>query len=258
MTQRPITEDDLQAYVDEALDPERRAAVAAFLTSNPEIEERVAMDLHHRRALREALAPVAKEPLPARLNLARLAEERGKSRFTGWTSVAAALALMLAGGAGGWSLRLASERPAAGIGSLAQEAADSYAVFAPDLGRPVEIGASDEAQLVRWASRRLDRAVKVPNLSAAGYTFLGGRVVPTPHGPAALYMYDNGSGTRLVMLTRNMAIDKNAPMATDDRGAVATVSWARDGLGYSLVGPLSPRHLHSIADQARAQSSGIS
>lgn len=258
MTQRPITEDDLQAYVDDALDPERRAAVEAFLAGNPEIEERVATDLHHRRALREALAPIANEPLPARFNLSRLADERRKPRFAGWSSVAAALALLLVGGASGWSLRLASERPPAGIGSLAQEAAESYAVFAPDLGRPVEIRASDEAQLVHWASRRLDRPVKVPNLSAAGYTFLGGRVVPTPHGPAALYMYDNGSGTRLVMLTRNMAIDKNAPMATDDKGQVATVSWARDGLGYSLVGPLAPKHLHSIADQARAQFGDIS
>lgn len=258
MTQRPITEDDLHAYVDNALDPERRAAVDAFLAANPAIEERVAADMRHRLALREALAPIAAEPLPARLNLARLAEERRRPRFGGWSSAAAAVALMLTGAAGGWSLRLASEKPVAGIGSLAQEAAESYAVFAPDLGRPVEIKASDEAQLVRWASRRLDRAVKVPNLSSAGYTFLGGRVVPTPHGPAALYMYDNGSGTRLVMLTRTMRIDKNAPMSIDDKGQVATVSWAKDGLGYSLVGPINPESLHSIADHAREQFGHIS
>lgn len=258
MTQRPITDDDLQAYVDNALDPERRAAVEAFLAANPAIEERVATDVRHRHALREALAPIASEPLPARLNLSRLAEERRRPRLAGWSATAAAMALMLTGGAGGWTLRLASEQPRAGIGALAQEAAESYAVFAPDLGRPVEIKAADEAQLVRWASRRLDRAVKVPNLSAAGYAFLGGRVVATPHGPAALYMYDNGSGTRLVMLTRNMAIDKNAPMATDDKGQVATVSWASDGLGYSLVGPLDPQRLHSIADQARVQFGHIS
>ncbi|MBD3730916.1 MAG: anti-sigma factor [Sphingomonadales bacterium] len=258
MTQRPITEDDLQSYVDNALNPERRAEVDAFLAGNPALRERVDTDIAYKLALREALAPIASEPLPARLNLARLADERRKPRIAGWTSAAAAMALMLTGGAGGWSLRLASEEPRAGIGSLAQEAADSYAVFAPDLGRPVEIQAADEAQLVSWASRRLDRAVKVPNLSAAGYTFLGGRVVPTPHGPAALYMYDNGSGTRLVMLTRNMAIDKNAPMATDDNGQVTTVSWASQGLGYSLAGPLEPERLHTIADQARIQFGHVS
>lgn len=254
MNQRPITEDDLQTYVDGALDAFRRSEVEAFLAENPQHAERIATDMEHRQALRDALAPIAREPLPARFNLARLAAERRRPRFAVWQSVAAAAVLLMIGGFGGWSLR----SPPAGIASLAQEAAESYAVFAPDLGRPVEIKADEQAQLVRWASRRLDRAVKVPDLSAAGFAFLGGRVVATPHGPAVLYMYDNDSGVRLVMLARNMAIDKEVPMAADEKGAVTTISWSSDGLGYSLVGPLNRTHLHSVADAARAQVGTIS
>jgi hypothetical protein len=51
----------------------------------------------------------------------------------------------------------------------------------------------------------------VPGLSQSGYRFMGGSVVATAHGAAVLYMYDNDHGTRLVMLTRLMAIDRNTP-----------------------------------------------
>ena len=79
------------------------------------------------------------------------------------------------------------------------------------MGRPVEIKAADAPQLIKWASRRLERPVSIPDLSGAGYGFIGGRVVPTPHGPAVLYMFDNGNGTRLTLLSRNRAIDRDTP-----------------------------------------------
>ena len=65
MTQRPITEDDLHAYVDHALAPERRAEVATYLDDHPDIAGRIAGFANQRDALRAALAPIADEPLPA-------------------------------------------------------------------------------------------------------------------------------------------------------------------------------------------------
>ncbi len=252
----PITEDDLQAFVDDALDSRRRTEVQAYLSDHSEVAARVAKDLELRRDLRAALLPIADEPVPADLSLARLIERRGRPR-PDWTrgawQVAAALLLMAAGGAGGWGLRSAQEAPRAGIAALAQEATDSYAVYAPDLGRPVEIKAADAPQFVKWASRRLERPIAIPDLSAAGYSFIGGRVVPTPHGPAILYMFDNGGGIRLTLLSRNMAVDRDAPMSFGGTGPVTSVSWARGGLGFSLVGPLDKAVLHPIADSARTQ-----
>ena len=42
MTNRPISEDDLHAYVDGALEPEREAEVAAYLDGHPDMARRVA------------------------------------------------------------------------------------------------------------------------------------------------------------------------------------------------------------------------
>ena len=42
-------------------------------------------------------------------------------------------------------------------------------------------------------------------------------------------------GTRLVMLSRPMAIDKNTPMSVRSGGPVASIGWSNNGIGYSLV-----------------------
>jgi anti-sigma factor RsiW len=137
--------------------------------------------------------------------------------------------------------------------SRPQEATDSYAVFAPDRVRPVEIRATDRSELVKWASQRLSRPVAVPDLSTSGYRFMGGRLIATSHGPAVLFMYDDDHGTRLVLLSRQMAVDKNAPMAQHSHGPIAGFAWADKGIGYSLVGHISSQLLHSLADEARRQ-----
>jgi anti-sigma factor RsiW len=84
---------------------------------------------------------------------------------------------------------------------------------------------------------------------------MGGRVVATAHGPAAMFMYDDDHGTRLVMLARRMTVDQNMPMAPQSNGNVNGYTWADKGLGYSLVGPTPPERLHPLADEARKQLS---
>jgi anti-sigma factor RsiW len=251
---RPITEDDLHGFVDERLEPQRLAEVRAYLDEHPETATAIAGYAEQRSSLRAALAPIAEEPLPSQLNLARMIEpQRRPPRMPWWTAAAAAVALVLLGGAGGWSLKSTSERPTQGIASLALEAADSYAVYAPDHVRPVEVRAADRAQLVSWVAQRLGRQVAVPDLSASGYRFMGGRLVATAHGPAVLYMYDDDHGTRLVMLARPMATAPNTTMSPLADGTINGFAWAQNGMGYSLVGPASAEVLHPLADEARSQ-----
>jgi anti-sigma factor RsiW len=172
-----------------------------------------------------------------------------------WRSAAAAILLVAAGGGSGWLVRDHKSAPS-GVVALAREAADSYAVYASDRNRPVEIKAEATDQLVRWISNRLNRTIAVPDLTASGYRFMGGRLVATAHGPAGMLMYDDDHGTRLVMLVRPMEAEKDAPMAPSQSGDVAGFSWSQDGLGYSLVGTAAPAVLHPLADEARRQISG--
>jgi anti-sigma factor RsiW len=252
MTNRPITEDDLHAHVDRVLEPERQAEVAAYLEGHPDVAKRVAGFTDQRHLLREALAPIADEPLPPQLNLSRIIEGRQRHLLPlGWA--VAAMLMLCIGGLGGWVVRGSLQASPNGLVALAQEAAYSYNVYAPDQVRPVEMRATDSAQLVQWVSNRLHQPVKPPDLTASGYRLMGGRLVATSHGPAAMFMYDDDRGNRLVMLTRPMQSDQSAPMAPHADGNVAGFAWADGGLGYSLVGQAAAEALKPIADEARRQ-----
>jgi anti-sigma factor RsiW len=251
---RPISDDDLHGYVDHQLEPKRLAEVRAYLAEHPEVSAKISSYAEQRERLRAALTPIAEEPLPSRLNLARMIEmQRRPLGIPPWVAVAASVALVLLGGTGGWTLKGASQRPTEGIASLALEAANSFAVYAPDHIRPIELRASDRAELVSWVSQRFGRTVSVPDLSRSGYRFMGGRLVPTAHGPAALYMYDDDHGTRLVMLARPMAIEQNTPMSPLVSGNINGFAWVDHGIGYSLVGQPPGGTLHPLADEARRQ-----
>lgn len=254
MNHRPITEDDLHAYVDDALEPERRAEVASYLAGHPDVGKRVAAFAGQRELLRTALAPIADEPLPPELNLSHIIEGRRRRPSPVWRAVAAMLLLGI-GGVGGWAMRGSLQPSQGGLAALAQEAAYSYNVYAPDRVRPVEMRASDRAELVQWISGRLSRPVKVPDLAGSGYRLMGGRLVATAHGPAAMFMYDDDHGSRIVVLIRPMSSsDQDAPMTAQSKADVAGFAWADGGMGYTLVGRSSgAESLRPVANEVRRQ-----
>lgn len=264
----PISEDDLHAYVDQQLDEARAAQVRDYLHQHPEVMARVSGYQRQRDALRDTLRPLAEEPVPSHLSLRHLLENQPakpearhfKHSFP-WQA-AAALAFMLLGGIGGWSLRGVSPTPAAtavavnlkeGIDALAHEANSTYSVYAADPLRPVELTGQDKQTFVDWASQRLGAPLQIPTLASAGFSFMGGRIVATEHGPGVMLMYTNDQGARLVMLTRAMKADKNAPMKEYRNLAANSFTWAVNGMGYSLVGALQPDLLHPLADDIRQQ-----
>ena len=254
MTERPIGEDDLQAYVDDRLDPARVRAVSAYLDANPDAARGIAAYARHRDALRAALNPVAAEPVPTELRLPSIVERRSLDRHP-WrrplADIAAALVMVAGGALGGWVLHGELAPPKGGVVALAREAADSYAVYAEDPVRPVELDA--RADLQRWIADRLHRPVLVPDLARAGYHLLGGRLVVTPHGPAGLFLYQDREGARLGVLVRPMTIDRTARMARHDYGSLGGYTWADDGMGYSLIGRAKTPALHPVADEVRRQ-----
>jgi anti-sigma factor RsiW len=250
MTTRPIHEDDLQSLVDERLDAARRREVEAYLAEHPDARARVARLIALRADMRSAFAPITAEPVPVQLDLRRIVEARRRPARPAWQALAAGL-LLLVGGAGGWGLREVVSPAPTGIEALAQEASTNYAVYAPDHTRPVELAAANRDELAGWFSARLKRPVGVPDLSGSGYRLMGGRLVATPQGPAGMLMYDDGHGTRFVMLMRPMAQPGDAPMRAHNSEASNGYAWAQDGLGYSLVGAADPTILHPLANEIR-------
>jgi anti-sigma factor RsiW len=247
----PVSEEDLHAYVDGRLDAERRDAVDRYLRNHPDVAASITTDISQRNALREAFGAYAVSPTPPHLNLTRLVEERIRRRHGSWR-VAAAILLALGVGAGGglWF----GSRPVAGIGALAQEAAISYIVYAVDEHRPVEIQADQRNVMTRWLSNRLNRQVAPPDLAAAGYELLGGRLVASPHGAAALFVYENADHKRLIIYMRPMAgPGKTTTIKVIDVDDLDGCAWIEQGIGYSLIAKEDYAHILELSRDVRQE-----
>jgi len=246
--ERPIAEEDLHAYVDGLLDAERRAAVDGHLQADAETAERVGIYAAQRQDLRAALSAGAGEPVPPSLNLGRLLEEKLSQRRRPWRAAAAILLAACLGAGGGW---LAGRRPVTGIDAIAREAAMSYTVYAADKRRPVEVWATQKDDLARWLTNRLNRPVAPPDLSSLQYELLGGRLVATSHGPAALFMYENPRGVRLAIYVRPTPDGETTPIKATDVNDVDGSTWIERGMGYSLIAAEPSDRLEALARLAR-------
>jgi len=244
-----IGEDDLQAFIDDRLDGPRRAAVEAHLALHPEIADRVAAERRQRAMLRGQLAAKFAEPIPARLRIAsiRAAQRRGwPGRIR---ASAAALAIFVAGAAGGWFANglAPAAGPVAPTTSIAQGATAAYRTFVVEVAHPVEVGAAQEAHLLQWLGKRLGRPLAAPDLSRFGYRLMGGRLLPAGSAAAAQLMYDDASGRRLTVYVRAASGTETA-FRFQQEGDAATFAWIDQGFGFAVTATASRDELLPIAE----------
>lgn len=250
-SERPISEDDLHAYVDGVLDPARQPDVEQYLSNHPEAATRTAGWHVASEALRRAVAWKAAEPVPAQLNVAHIANARLNQRWVPWRVAASILVALVVGAGSGWMARTPNTEN--GIAAVASEAAMAQRVFAMDPMHPVEFAANQQAELVNWVSSRLGRPVVPPDLSRSGYRLMGGRVVATDHGPACMFLYQNADAHRMTLFVRPMGkIDMNAKMQPVQMADTTGFVWANNGLGFSLVANHPMTNLHDLANQVRS------
>lgn len=244
MTQsdRPVTEDDLQAWVDGFLPPERLRTVETWLESHPDARRRVTAWRAERDALRAGLDRELRGVVPARFEISRLKQRR--SGPSGIPRLVASVALALSIGFGsGWFVR--DRSVPVGLAAVEQEAA-----IVRDASKGSTITESNVAELAAWGGRILGRPVRPPDLSAAGYHLVGGQLVTTDHGPACVFFYRDESDARISLFVRPMyGVDVTAPMRPMRH--VPGYLWAQNGLGISMVADTSMSSLHTLADQAR-------
>lgn len=251
MNEVPITEADLQAFVDGRLPEARRAEIEAYLAEHPDEAARLAAYQAQGGRLRELYAPVLDEAIPERLAAAVSPHRRRLAR------AAAALTWMALGGAAGWQLHASfAERPApAAVTPIARTAAIAHATYSPEVRHPVEVGADQESHLVAWLSKRLGSKVRAPNLESVGYGLVGGRLLPGETGPVAQFMYQSKQGSRVTLYVRTQAPDhEETAFRYSDEGNVRVFYWIDRTFGYAVSSAdIGKDVLLGVANAAYAQ-----
>ncbi|MCR8546758.1 anti-sigma factor [Salipiger sp. P9] len=242
-----VTVDELHAYADDQLPPERAAAVEAYLRDNPAAAARVADYQLINAALLSRSEDIDDEPIPQ-----ALLDTAGRPPRYPLMRIAAAVVWLAVGGALGWQAAGFAAGPGAAPGGFAERAALAYAVYAPETLHPVEVGAEESEHLTNWLSNRLRMSVSVPSLAEQGFRFLGGRLMMGETAPAALLMYESDSGRRLTLYISNEPSQGSGEAMDfwqDNRAGVVT--WASSGAEFGLAGGFSQRELASFANVIR-------
>jgi len=243
MSLAPITEETLHAYVDDRLSPSERADIEQYLLQHPQHAERVADYERQRRMLQEAFAPMLQEPVPTRL----------KTRASRWPMmawrVAAVITWIAVGAILGWGVRDRQAPPdtsAAYEQDLVERARVAHVIYTAENRRAVELAATHEDEMIRWLSKRMNAAVRVPDLTGHGFQAMGGRLLPGTAGPACQIMYQNAAGKRLtIYLARDPG--KIRPVRFSDHDLVHVVFWSDGTLAFAVSAEIDREALARIA-----------
>jgi anti-sigma factor RsiW len=256
---RPVEEDDLHARIDGQLPRERAEDVEAYLAAHPEEQARFSQYARQRQALRAAFVAQAGGPIPNRLRVAHLVAQQRRQRRRQFGQIAAALCLIVLGGIGGWAARdltgpPSSSSPGAVASMITADAIAAYRTFSVEVRHPVEVDAGEEAHLVQWLSKRLGRQLVVPDLAAAGFRLMGGRLLPAEDGPAAQFMYENGNGERLTLYLRT-GVGGETAFRYHEEGGIGAFYWSDEGFGYAIAAKADRDLLLRIAEIVYQQTS---
>lgn len=268
----PMQTDELHAFVDGALPPERHADVIHWLHEHPEDLARVIGWTQQQRALRALHRDLDPGPVPPALERAVRGAVQARPGPHPWALAASLLVALGVGavagaiglralGSGGEPAATAGPRGSAvelagGAPSFVREAAVAHAVFTPEKRHPVEVAASDQQHLVQWLSRRLGQPLRAPDLQVQGYQLLGGRLLPGDPSPRAQFMYEDASGRRVTLFVTVFA-EGASPEETSFRSARAgtreSFYWIEGRFGYALSAELPSADVQALAREVYRQ-----
>ncbi len=239
------TEIRLMAYVDGELDPEAVREVEALIAADPEARRLIEQFRETADLLRAACAEGFYSGPPLQLRPRRRPILEAWDRYA---NLAAVAVIALAIGCG----LLIANWPVSARDHLVDEIAAYHNVQSKETKHLVEVPSTEADDLTTWLGRRLERRLEVPDLSASGLHFAGGRMLVIDSKPVAEFIYTRGNGPPVALCIARTGAEP-AGVRIDRRGDLHLASWQEDGCTYILAGILTPADAEAIAERAKSQ-----
>lgn len=244
---KPVTEEELHAYVDGQLPPEDLSRVTSWLMDHPDAEAKVREWQRQNRAVQLMFQPYQRSH-PDDNNLLKwqpAPQPRSRARMAGLA--AAGLCLFVAGAVTGHFIPSA-RAPSLQEASLHDEASSAFLIYASEVRHPVEVRADEKDHLVTWLGKRLGHKFAAPDLTSLGFSLVGGRLVPVNGKAGALLMYEDATGKRLTVLVGQSDEKATTSFRFASQGPVETFYWIDDRLSYAVTGEIPRDTLRRVAD----------
>ena len=263
MAERNVFRDEqIQDYIDGRLNERDRAAVAAYLLARPRVAAEVEAIRRQSEALMALGQEILDEPVPEHLRRvlrehpassrgglepeAPRAMHRPIGRLSSFLEAAAAILVLCAGGAIGWFAH-----------GVVHPAPSSEDMFLADMRRayafygardyPVAFPPDRAEEFVTWIGRSFEREVRPPDLAEFGYSYRGGRLIPSASAEIGLFQYERPEDVRLAVFFWTTAAPLTVVRALHDRGNIAAHFWHANGLSFAVISDKANRDLETAA-----------
>lgn len=226
-------ENTIHAYVDGRLDEVEHARMEDWLDRHPERAQEIRSWRSEAQQLRAVLGGFADMAGAPALDPA-LVRARWRHRVRARLGMAAALMIVLGvGGAVGWLARGAASPASPPMA----DAVEAYRMFASVPHAPLDVTQQHAGEVQAWLDTRFPDAPALPNLSEAGYRVVGGRLLATASGPAAIVLYDDPHGNAISFYIRPPSAHRGVlPRGQRREGQLAVAYWSGGDYNLALVG----------------------
>lgn len=276
----PISDDEIHAYVDGVIADHRRDEIDRLLERDEALAARVSdyfslNSMFHDRYDRVLSEPVPKRLLPAEEEIESGAKKAAPpnvgnrwSLAANWPQIAGMAATLVLGVGIGAAAMMSSvgrdiipssggmvQRASYSPGeSFARQSAIAHVMYAPEVMRPVEVGADSEQELVQWVSNKLGTDVRPPVLTRSGFELMGGRLLPGDDGPVAQFMYHDAKGERITLcISQRKVITNTTAFKLYQDGSVNVFYWIDGDFGYAVSGAIDRQVLLQLSHDVYAQ-----
>lgn len=171
----------------------------------------------------------------------------GPRRGSAGGRLAAALALLALGAAGGFGVGLVRDKPSGPVADLEVTATAAHVLYAAEVVHPVEVSAGRQDHLQGWLSNRLGAEISAPDLTAFDYALVGGRLLPFAGQGAAQFMYEAADGSRLTLYAVTSDQPGQRSFRFRDDGALLAVTWQEGIWRYALIGAAGRQVMSDLA-----------
>ena len=250
-----IQEQDLHAYVDKQLSPEKVEAVEALMKADAKVAQQVHQWQLQNKGINDLFAQKDFSDIPDRLSLESMGNrlrndqtEVHHKQGIPWFYSLAASVLMVASGAIGWFSNEQTQPKSVNTTNFVNSAISAYQVYSVEVLHPVEVGADKRDHLVAWLSKRIDHPLKVPDLQAYGYKLLGGRLLSMTKGrPAAQLMFENKEGKRVTLLVSKNPNYHNQAFNLKNDKEINAFYWMDETMAYSIASEMNSDALRELS-----------
>jgi anti-sigma factor RsiW len=246
----PPTAEELNAYLDGALGPDRLSGIESYLARNPSGAARLDTYRQQDTTMRAVFdAPHPDDP-PEEIRTLAAKLSRTVDRHRRIRSAARhtfVVVLCLAAAAVG---RFTAEFPAATdqeVFAQSRFAADAFRLVTDNPGASGLDQSATPAELGGVLTGDGDK-VRIPRLQLLGFTLVGGQLLPTGAGPAVQLVYnDEKKGPFSLYVARAPECGRTTPRFTRDDD-VSLLSWCKDRVVYMLIGRLDRESMRWIME----------